>query len=71
MFIRRMLGQEYVMNKKSGEVHKLSNVNKACGVYLMSDKNKLYLTSKRYAKIRNSVILNDGCIHCNKKYNTD
>lgn len=68
---RKILGQKYLMNKNSGEVHKLSNVNKACGVYKMSEKNKLYLTTRKYKEYRNSDIKNDGCIHCNKEYNTD
>jgi len=71
LFFRKLLGQKYVMNKTTGEVHKLSNVNKACGVYKMSEKNKLYLTTKKYKKFRETDTQIDGCIHCNKEFNTD
>ena len=72
MIFRKILGQKYLMNKQSGEVHKLKNVTKACGVYKMLEENKLYLTSRRYKKFRESDDIQvDGCIHCNKKYNTD
>lgn len=71
LIFRKIIGQKYVMNKTSGEVHKLKKVNKACGVHKMSEKNKLYLTTRKYSKIRSSELFSDGCIHCNKEYNTD
>lgn len=71
MIFRKLLGQKYVMNKTSLEVHKLKNVNKACGVHKMSEENKKYLTSRQYRKLRENSELVNGCFHCDKEHNTD
>lgn len=68
---RKILGIKYLVNKSTGEVHKLSNVTGACGVDKMAKKNKQLITENKFQKMisKNSKV--NGCVHCFKDKDTD
>jgi len=67
---RRILGQKYLVNKATGEIHRLSKVTGACGVDRMAKHNKMYVTEKKFQRIITSSTMN-GCVHCLKDKSTD
>jgi len=50
-FLRKLFGYNYLLNKHTGEVHKVSEISRICGVDKMSKKIKNIsqnLNLKRY-----------------------
>ena len=79
--VRRLLGFKYLLNLASGEVHRLKNVTRACGIDKMAKRNKKFLTESQYKgiiEVADSVAKNsnkentiNGCVHCFKETDTD
>lgn len=69
---QKLLGIKYLINKSSGEVHRINFITSACGVNKMAKRNKWYVTEKNYHSLikENGLKLN-GCFHCFKETNTD
>lgn len=68
---QKLLGKKYLLNKTTGEVHKLKKITKACGVHNMAKKNKAYLNEKQYQHVIVSGEFINGCVHCFKETDTD
>lgn len=68
---QKILGVKYLINKTTGEVHKLKNVTGACGIDKMSKKNKWYVTENKVNKLFVTEYELNGCVHCFKDKDTD
>lgn len=68
-FLRKLFGYNYLLNKHTGEVHKVSEISRICGVDKMSKKNKEYITKSKFKKILKTRLPNkayvNGCRYCN------
>jgi len=73
--IRIFLGQKYLLNKASGEIHLLTNSRKQCYIKHIRRKNRLFLTSKQMHRLRIRGIYNggpvNGCRWCLGRFDTD
>jgi hypothetical protein len=68
---QKMLGVKYLINKSTGEVHRINKISGACGVHNMSKDNKWYVTEKKLNKLFLSDYELNGCVHCFKDKDTD
>lgn len=68
---RKILRLKYLVNISSYEIHNLDNTTKACGIDKMAKHNKWYITEKRYKQLLAENSDFNGCIHCNREYDTD
>jgi hypothetical protein len=69
-FIRWCVGQEYVLNVKSGVIHHLPTTSNNCMVDSISSKNKKYFTFTKYNKVRLDKRYHRNirdCKFCNKQ----
>lgn len=69
-FIRWCVGQEYVLNVKSGVIHHLPTTSDGCMIDSISGKNKVYFTSSNYKKIKLDKRYHRNirdCRFCNKQ----
>lgn len=62
---------KYLINKSTGEVHKIKNITGACGIRNMAKKNKWYVTEKKYQELLVADHRLNGCVHCFKDTDTD
>lgn len=73
--IRMILGQKYLLNKASGEIHLLTNTRFPCHIGRIAGKNKKFLTADEMHKVRiHGRIGNmhvNGCRWCLGKFDTD
>lgn len=73
--IRIFLGQKYLLNKASGEIHLLTNSRKQCYIKHIRRKNRLFLTSKQMHRLRIRGIYKggqvNGCRWCLGRFDTD
>lgn len=68
---QKILGIKYLVNKATGEVHKIKNITGACGIKNMSKKNKWYITEKKYQELLTADHKLNGCVHCFNETDTD
>lgn len=69
---QKILGVKYLINRATGEVHRIKNINAACGVDRMAKKNKWYVTERQYQKlIQSGEVELNGCVHCFKETDKD
>lgn len=68
---RRFFGLKYLVNKSTGEIHRVSKITGACGVRNMARKNKLYVTKSKMLKLIANDFKFNGCVHCFKVKDTD
>lgn len=68
---QKMLCVKYLINKSTGEVHRINKISGACGVHNMSKDNKWYVTEKKLNKLFLSDYELNGCVHCFKDKDTD
>ncbi len=73
--IRIFMGQKYLLNKASGEIHLLTNSRKQCYIGHIRRKNRWFLTSKQMHRLRIRGIYNgghvNGCRWCLGRFDTD
>ena len=72
--LRKIFNYDYVLNTNTGEVHNLNKITKRCRIELISDKNKKYITKRKFDKSLTSTINKksiNGCRFCNTNYDTD
>ena len=68
--IKEFFGFGYVYNIRSGQIHKISNLQENCHFKQM--KNGIYCTKKKALKLiikGDKLKKYDGCIHCWKEMN--
>lgn len=73
--IIKLFGYKYIVNIKTAEVH-VVNPKVNCGLNLMKDKNKIYITQAKFdilverkMKFNNKEV--NGCCKCNPSKDTD
>lgn len=64
----KWLGYSYLMNTRSNEVHDTNNTRRGCKMSTIADKNKKYITEKKFLKLYD-LDQADGCRWCMKQYN--
>lgn len=70
-WLRKLFGFVYLLNKATGEVHRLSHISGACGTDYLTEWNERYITKGMFLRMMRKDKKINGCIHCNKKYNKD
>ena len=71
---REILKLDYVLNKNTGEVHNLNNIKSRCKLHLISEKNKVYISKKKFDKSLTGTISGvsiNGCRYCNSTTDSD
>ena len=61
--IMMFFGYEYLLNKRSNEVHWLRNHHPSCGIEKMAKHNKKWLTKKQFRQAFQDEDV-DGCRWC-------
>lgn len=73
--IRIYLGQKYLLNKASGEIHLLTNSRKQCFISQIAQKNRRFLTTSEMQHMRLRGVYNgkhvNGCRWCLGRFDTD
>lgn len=73
--LRIWLGQKYLLNIASGEIHLLTNTKRPCQVDRISRKNRKYLDTVEMHRVRIHGKVNNkhvnGCRWCLGKFDTD
>jgi hypothetical protein len=70
-WIRNLLGQTFLVNLHTGEVHNTKNEKKNCNLHLISKHHKKYVTKKQAMHL---ISLNhgfNGCRWCMPKEDSD
>lgn len=62
---------KYMVNKRSGEIHLLSNIQAGCNTQRVAEHNKLMFSDSELDEYRLTHLSANGCMHCNKKTDTD
>lgn len=71
---RKVFKLDYLLNINTGEVHNLNNIKSRCKVNLIAEKNKKYITKKKFDKYLTGTISGvsiNGCRYCNNNSDTD
>lgn len=66
----RLFGAKYLLNYRSLEVHKLSNMQRSCWIYKIVDFRLIWRTRTLYRLQRQDPEIN-GCRHCFSEFNSD
>jgi len=61
----------YLVNKRSSEIHLLSNIQAGCNTDRISESNELIMTVFDLDHYRLTHPRANGCVHCNKPMDTD
>lgn len=73
--LRIWIGQKYLLNIASGEIHLLTNTKRPCQVDRISRKNRKYLDTVEMHRVRIHGKVNNkrvnGCRWCLGKFDTD
>jgi len=70
LFLAKLLGAKYILNHRSGEIHRIKHLRRSCWVHLMTDYTIFWRRSTINYLQKNDPDIN-GCIHCFKNLNTD
>lgn len=69
IFIRGLLGQKYLHNIASNEIHRLSNRHVNCKLEYMNRENRLWLSEYQVSLALDNGA--DGCCWCYDEKDTD